>query len=1380
MSNGKIPSPEEFERQMTGGGVSIPSPEEFEQQMGGIPSPEEFERQMIGGGVSIPSPEEFERQVKEWTPVPFETSVPSFAEKAKQRAESTLAQEKVRKAKRLELYHDVPAKMFKQAMEAKALLSPKTPYVERELAEAERVYPYKEWPEEAKQKMRDVEETMFTEYLPLLPGGKTLEFLAPSRREGAEKARRERKEFHEKKLRRAREQAGLPPLTTEGPREIELSPEEKLKQKRQKAFMEKFTKYSKMARPRGGQIGRIVDYPPGDPRHIEIISGDPWAGFDEIFGAPFRFVAGGVKSAKDWLHYLMTPEGFYEKKPEPYWKTITESVLYRNPLYMGDVMKEALSTALARDLTPAESVASGLFGLFSEIYGPGQATRLLRLGRGGREATGIAARTEKALSGAGAKVLKRGGPKKSFWAGKMKPVPPEQTAIPLSEGPALSRWEITKAAETIAEEGAHPTRVAMALDYIEDAGKRMGLSPDKIHEARVSFLKFAGPEAKYMGKTGIGLRVPTTRKRVEKELLGEMKAAGIEAPSPAIAEKMAEAIPRDVPLGAKPAGAQALPFIGPKLGEVFYGASGAPGVAEAVRPWQAYRFREGADAIAAGKKLQDMMGSLKTEKLASNVIDLRHNLEKFEDAVAGLEHKMATATTPEKMAGITKEIGFLEDTLQAGFQRAGLTEAEVRAGFVAQTPEQKAAITAFEQGMRETYDVAKQVGLEPEYVRHYVYRTLTKEMRKLRREVLGGTGAKGIGHQEFLRGRQKLEKGGLAVSVAGTKGKEFVEPLASNYVARRQANALAISAKGAEDSLLHSYGREITQDVAQRFGFPSVEGLIGSKQYQFHLKTQGLKIHSGRFGGNRGKLYAIDSATSDFLTRMVEPKELSKVAKAWGKLHNWWKSQATVLRPGFVVRNVMFGNVWQLWQADVNLSWAMPMAFKAAIRSRMRSPLGVTRLQDDFLKGMDDLMTLETRGKGTIRPGMTLDDVVDMGRASGVEGGGFFGFELEEFGQRPAGVLESLRRGRQTGATPRQQVVTGIAKGLQSVNPVGSSNFLMRGNAWMNKFGEDVARWALYLDRMKKGYSSREALRDISKYIFNYNELSQFVQSGKQIFSFLTWNWKNAGLQISTLLNKPDKFLNFGRMFFGVQDLDVLNDDEKFVMQEANLPNTEVGRRIMRSFMMPNWAKQNISMALPWLRGKEEGGREFITTVGLIPMTSIQQMNPIELSDTIVSLMNPFIRRGLETIAGKSYEERASFWGAAPRGDPKQYRRVPGFIEMFLEKVQGTALYDAMTNWMPPVMDRHGNVIGHKWEADTQEAMQSLIPALGVLSRLTRRQQDQVYDTIISTLFGMKAYEMTERRKVEERIQQEKDRLEEMKQLRRRRRSLGYEIGSGL
>lgn len=1032
---------------------------------------------------------------------------------------------------------------------------------------------------------------------------------------------------------------------------------------------------------------------------------------DIIFGAPYRVFGAATESAKEQLTHAMTPEGFHSEAPESPLKKIWESFTYEKPIYMGNVFANSLKQSLGRDLSDTENTVAHLGGLFAEIFGPGQALKVLRLGRGKPPAEGLANQAERALTKSGQEVE---GLRRTFWRGRPKLFKSQPVS---AEGGMITRKLIDNIAVDALSQPSRAQQIAKVREGLFVIGKNMGLSDEMIATIDNQFMRQIGTRGGKFAKSG--LHLPTSGEAAEGARMKEAARLG-GAP--------------EVPLGAERTGLSRLPGIG----ELFYGKEAAKGTAEALRPATAYRALEEKGALETGKKMQKLIGDRGVE--ASRYRDLRGVLEKVDHHLEGLAAELEdVATTPARAKAINLEMKTTREGFQRALDRAGLTEAEVRAGFKASTPEEVRAVKTYEDGMREMRSLEQRFGIDEGNTTSYVYRTLTPEMKRLRKEVLGPKAGRATSKAQFQRSRMLVGEGGESVSIAGTRGKEFVEPLASNYVARRRASAFAVSNRMAEDAITKGYGTLVTPEMAGQQGFRSIEELISSKQFLTRMKSRGLVVYRIKTGPQAGQMYLLDGGTAAMLEKALNPKSMNQYLRMWTKVNNWWKSRATVLRPGFMFRNVFGGNVWQMWLADADLMWSMPMGMKAMRQIARRYPVGGSTLMRHQLEVLAEesgraLGKAARAGSIEIRPGLTLDQAIDLGLENGVTGMGFFGYELGEQGTR--------------------------AGWRQAINPVSKDFIVSQMVGKLNRLGEDWARWSLFLDRLRKGYSAEDAAAAVGKYLFNYNELSAVGGAARHVFPFATWNLKNWGMQISTLLNKPDKFFNFLRMWYGVQDIDPPSEEE------------------LRD--MPDWSKRQMAFFVPGKRG-EEGFRQYFIGAGVFPMTSLLQLQPEEVPGTVISMMHPWIRRMVEMTAGASEENRKSFWSAPTRPEKRQLVIAPTWVKHVLMeplKEHHPELWKVLANpeygVFPAFYDYStGEQTGYKWEVEMAELFADVDPGMGILNRLSRPQVEQVYDTFQSILLGYKLYELTPERMRRERQRRIDKTLKEQGDLEYKLKSLG-------
>lgn len=78
---------------------------------------------------------------------------------------------------------------------------------------------------------------------------------------------------------------------------------------------------------------------------------------------------------------------------------------------------------------------------------------------------------------------------------------------------------------------------------------------------------------------------------------------------------------------------------------------------------------------------------------------------------------------------------------------------------------------------------------------------------------------------------------------------------------------------------------------------------------------------------------------------------------------------------------------------------------------------------------------------------------------------------------------------------------------------------------------ENVGRMALFMDRIQKGLSPAEAARDVKKFLFDYDELTDFErQFMRRIAPFYTWARKNVPLQLEMIMKAPKKYQHVAKL----------------------------------------------------------------------------------------------------------------------------------------------------------------------------------------------------------------------------------------------------------
>jgi hypothetical protein len=161
-------------------------------------------------------------------------------------------------------------------------------------------------------------------------------------------------------------------------------------------------------------------------------------------------------------------------------------------------------------------------------------------------------------------------------------------------------------------------------------------------------------------------------------------------------------------------------------------------------------------------------------------------------------------------------------------------------------------------------------------------------------------------------------------------------------------------------------------------------------------------------------------------------------------------------------------------------------------------------------------------------------------------------------------------------------------------------NKLTRGAAIGNDFTERAARFPMALDTMKRGLSYDEAIYRVSRYHFDYSDLSKLDEQAKKFVPFWIWTTRNIPLQMTEQIYRPKAYIQYQNI------------------KERNPVSSDV--------IMPEWLKQNGPMGLvgSWVINPD------------LPMTRLQQQAEAFASPTkLIGQMYPTFKLPFEMIARK-------------------------------------------------------------------------------------------------------------------------------------------------
>ena len=633
-----------------------------------------------------------------------------------------------------------------------------------------------------------------------------------------------------------------------------------------------------------------------------------------------------------------------------------------------------------------------------------------------------------------------------------------------------------------------------------------------------------------------------------------------------------------------------------------------------------------------------------------------------------------------------------------------------------QNAEEQKAIQFVRENMDEMHERENQILGHTGYAEEYLTRAEKAESKKKHIEIFG---AKPAGGGRLFFQRKRLPST-AEISLKGTSLRDFHQQLGEIYQVRAKAHNVAIANALAEDAILKSYSASPMK--------------ILDKATEAEVKGQGLVRYVRRYGPERGREYLVDKGTAMFMDRALRSHQnpegmVGGFLDTWDKTMSWMKGRMTIIRPGFWMRNLFGGNLYNMWLADMDL---LPNLRDSAALLAYRQQKHGLRLQPQGMlaqKGRDLATVAERRiyrtfarqiaGKeGTARiAGKSVDELLALAEEAKVFGSGVVGGEVA------SGIQQKARMG------------------LEAVNVFGNRNLLSRFNSGANKFIEEWCKLALYLDRVKKGFSHQEAAADVAKYLFNTDELSSFTRTAGKAIPFFGWTTKNFGLQLSSLLNRPDKVAKYLRMETLIQDLDPLDPED---MKIADL--------------MPEKLKAQHPVMLPGKRSSK-GDRQYFLMGGFHPLASLNLLSLEKLANgkakdlpgasaqTAIGMLAPPIKAAIIAAGGKAEESNAGFWlGKADySSDPYVWAPEPvaAMFDFVREKFPKKFEKLIQDRTIVPVFDGEDRFVGYKWQKSNGEIFEIADPAMSWIRRLFPQfKEEQVYSGRDSFFSGFKASDL--------------------------------------
>ena len=297
-------------------------------------------------------------------------------------------------------------------------------------------------------------------------------------------------------------------------------------------------------------------------------------------------------------------------------------------------------------------------------------------------------------------------------------------------------------------------------------------------------------------------------------------------------------------------------------------------------------------------------------------------------------------------------------------------------------------------------------------------------------------------------------------------------------------------------------------------------------------------------------------------TVMMGPDFLRPVLRGYDRVLNQWKAYA-LATPGTVLRN-LFGGVFNNGLA------------------------GHSILTEDYTKTMSYLWG---RGKGVKDADKAILDEI---RSSGMFVGSGTSLEIER------------------------------TLGPGKLNPLSQDFKLLRFARGKQNDVENLVRGTLAFRVLKNGGSMDDAIGEVMKFHFDYDDLAAFERSVlRRVVPFYTWTRKNFPLMLEQIVQNPSYF---SRFYQAKQEIEHYSPEEK---------------------MIPSYFTENMATRLPFSLG---GSQAY-----MLPDLPFTSLNDVTDPSVAFSQLSPFVKTPLEYAMGKQV-----FKGIPLRDE---YEPVPRWLE---------------------------------------------------------------------------------------------------------------------
>ena len=370
------------------------------------------------------------------------------------------------------------------------------------------------------------------------------------------------------------------------------------------------------------------------------------------------------------------------------------------------------------------------------------------------------------------------------------------------------------------------------------------------------------------------------------------------------------------------------------------------------------------------------------------------------------------------------------------------------------------------------------------------------------------------------------------------------------YITDQEEAIKELSKARSQNTLFDAYGGALN-DFLLKLTPISSRGPLGNTR---NLKSARAirafegKAFVGEFDDDTVELLANAMAA---LGKIQDPDALSSFWKGYDTFLNYWKAQA-VTSPGFFMRNQL-GGMWINNQIN-----EVPMYQHARVREIRK--------------------IANAKGNGNVLRGLRL--LIEEGNTIQLKGpirrmGGPQNVDLEE--------LRIFREWYETGVAGQGQVTQEIQTTLDQLGAV-------RGSAWRqgsmkpwradwkpmnwvrarNSDSEFMLRGALAHNNMMAGDTLEDAVAAVTKYHFDYGDLSAFERKVKKVIPFWTWQRNILPILVESIGKNPKAWARLQQV---KEELELTSPMENMVPHYfgenmgIRLPFTHQGNRV---YVMPD------------------------------------------------------------------------------------------------------------------------------------------------------------------------------------------------------------------